>query len=331
MKMQRYNQQLIVRYLLDDLPEEERLQFEDAYLSDHDLFARTQAVEEEMIEDYVEGRLSGPERARFEYRYVETASPAQCEKVEFARTLIAEARARLAEPRARQTKPTPLSWLRSLIALPRIPSPAVGFALATILLLITGSWLFVERSRLQRRLDLARTEATRREQEISQRAQESQRQAAEQRDRNDRLVKELEAAQTQLARLRAESPPPQPSSSLAAIVFPPPTLGSASGAGQELIIRPGVKSVQLICRFYSDAFESGRAVVRPAAGGDSIWDQPGLKLKDIAPGRKAVVVNLPAYLFTVSKDYTLTLSDTTSTGATGGPGEINYRFHVVKQ
>jgi len=320
METQPYNQRLIVRYLLDDLPEEERLRFEDDYLSDHRLFEMMQAVEEEMIEDYVNDRLSEPDRAQFKRHYIETATSDRREKVEFARALIAAAR-------VETPKPAP-SW-RAGLAHPRIPILSIGSALAAILLLVAASWLFVERSRLRQRLDLAHTEIARREQELQLRARELQRQVAEQGADNDRLTRELEDTQKQLARLRAESATsPQSSSQLATIVFPPPTLGTGSGAEQVLIIRPGVNSVRLVCRFHSDVFESSRAVVRPAAGGDAIWDQPGLKLRNIAPGRKAVVVNLPAYLFTATKDYTLTLSDTAPTGT---PDKIDYRFRVVKQ
>lgn len=316
MEQQSYNQEWIVRYLLNDLPKEEQLRFEDEYFADHDLFEQMEAIEEDLIEDYFRNRLTATEHAKFERHYL--ATPERREKIAFGEALVSVA--------SELTKPTPdpsppSSWWSWLL-----PKPAVGWAFATLLLLAACTWLFVETRKLRSMINQIQVQTAVREQQQQRHAQELQQQAAAQRERSDQLTRELAEAQTQIAQLRAgNSNPAQAPSLLATIVFLPPTQGTAPA--QDLVIRPGISFVQLVCRFYSDVFKSYRAVLRPT-GGDAVWDQSGLKLKTQASGSKAVVVSLPAYLFTKTESYTLMLSGVASDG---GFREIVYNFRVVRQ
>ncbi len=97
------------RYLLGPMTEEEMTQVEERYFSDPDLFARLEAVEEDLVDDYVRGNLSGAERGRFEQSYLN--SPQRQEKVRFARLLqqyLAEQEARAPEVAKRARAPM---WL----------------------------------------------------------------------------------------------------------------------------------------------------------------------------------------------------------------------------
>jgi hypothetical protein len=84
-----------------------------------------------------------------------------------------------------------------------------------------------------------------------------------------------------------------------------------------LTIPPGEGLVQLRLLLEDDEFRSYRAVLRPEAGGDALWEQAGLKARTRPDKKKAVVVNLPANIFTFrgSRDFTLTLSGRAARGA----------------
>src|ERR1700690_3344232 len=78
---------LMRRYLLNQLPEEERSEFEDRLFNNHDLFERLVEVENEIIDSYASGRLSQMERQRLEVQFLN--APQRQQRVAFARTLDA--------------------------------------------------------------------------------------------------------------------------------------------------------------------------------------------------------------------------------------------------
>jgi hypothetical protein len=69
----------MIRYLLGELPESSTNKFEERLLGDVAAFESLSAVEAELIDAYVHGRLSEGRRSRFEQRFF--ASPMQREKI----------------------------------------------------------------------------------------------------------------------------------------------------------------------------------------------------------------------------------------------------------
>ena len=76
----------MVKYLLGELSPELERQVETAYFADDQFFDRLQALKEKLIDDYLHGNLSAEDLRSFEQHFL--ASPAQRERVEFARTLM---------------------------------------------------------------------------------------------------------------------------------------------------------------------------------------------------------------------------------------------------
>ncbi len=76
---------LLVRYLLGDLPEAEQVEIEELAFRDQQFMQTIQAVESDLIDEYVRGGLSDCERRQFEGRFL--ASLEQARKVEFAKAL----------------------------------------------------------------------------------------------------------------------------------------------------------------------------------------------------------------------------------------------------
>ena len=79
------DERLLTRYLLGELPDDERLRLEEEYLADPALFARLLAAEDDLIDAYARGTLTAEARARFEERYRRTGD--QQQRIAFAGAL----------------------------------------------------------------------------------------------------------------------------------------------------------------------------------------------------------------------------------------------------
>ena len=119
----------ITQYLLGVLPEEEAERLEEESICDGAFFERIEAVEHELIKEFLDKKLSPPDEARFRSKYLST--PALRKKVQFAEDL--RLLAREAASRKRPRKAGWLSW-------PRIAVPL--FAGAGALVLLIGTLTF---------------------------------------------------------------------------------------------------------------------------------------------------------------------------------------------
>jgi hypothetical protein len=77
------NEERIVRYLLDEMGEEERLQLEDRLFHESEFFELVQSVEDELILKFVRGDLESEPASRFNEVYMN--APAKRARVESAR------------------------------------------------------------------------------------------------------------------------------------------------------------------------------------------------------------------------------------------------------
>src|SRR5262245_5276655 len=134
MEMKALNEQLIVRYLLGGLPEEEQARLEDQAFSDRECLQNIQNAENDLIDEYVRGVLSATERRQFEDRFL--ASAERRRKVEFARALAQVADATSTEEAAQLVKAGPVHWWNSLLAFLNGLNPTFQFSLAAAALIL---------------------------------------------------------------------------------------------------------------------------------------------------------------------------------------------------
>src|SRR4029450_13874943 len=81
-----YDDQQLVRYLLELLPDEDRDRLDEASIVDDELVSRLRVVEDDLVDSYVRGALTGELRDRFEARYM--ASPRRRERVRAASSFL---------------------------------------------------------------------------------------------------------------------------------------------------------------------------------------------------------------------------------------------------
>src|SRR5215471_15320916 len=85
----RGEEELLRKYLLGELPEEEQIRIEERLLLDSDYVELLQIVEEELIDGYARGSLSGREREQLEERIA--GSPLMQRKLRVARPFVSRA------------------------------------------------------------------------------------------------------------------------------------------------------------------------------------------------------------------------------------------------
>lgn len=142
---------LIKRFLLGALSEEEEIRVENEYFTNPERFEEMEAAENDLIDTYVRGGLSGSERQLFRIRYLN--SPARRSKVDFARALNEVAGLTVSSPKRIES-----GWwsLGALLDGPYL-WPSVAFAAAGLVVMACGTWLITENRKLRVELNQAET------------------------------------------------------------------------------------------------------------------------------------------------------------------------------
>jgi hypothetical protein len=333
MKDDTFSEALLVRYLLGDLPEEEQVEIEERAFRDQQVLWNIQAVESELIDEYVRGGLSGRERQQFEGRFFVSAERRR--KVEFASALahvapefaVVEKDSRMAGAAA------PVTWPRIIEAFLHKLSPAAKYALAAaaLLIVIGGSWLIAEGLRLRAQLAELRAEQQayeRQQQALQQQIADEQarredistqlQREREERERNQQLVGELQR------RLEESAPPLQPAVVSLALW---PGISRSGSTRSKLVIPQVAQRVRVqIGVEPEDVYRSFRVELR-APGGQPVWTQENLSARRVRGGR-AVMLNLPASILRAG-EYELALKGMTSEGTTEDVGY--YYVNVLKR
>ena len=79
MKEQQYNEEFLTHYLFGELSEAETEQLDELSFTDNELAARLHEVENNLLDAFVRGELSGQQLERFTAHYL--TSPVRREKV----------------------------------------------------------------------------------------------------------------------------------------------------------------------------------------------------------------------------------------------------------
>lgn len=303
---------MLRRYLLGTLAEADQITLEQQFFADSEMLDRVWAVENELVDEYVRGRLTPAERKQFEQHYL--ASPVHRERVAFARTLLP-----MTHQTARSDEATESFWAK-MLAMLRTPQFALSAALVIAVTLIGGVWLINQRSRWQQQIAQSQAERSAKE----QRARELETRIAEQYERNSQLSAELEQLRAEQRRV-VEVPPAVPSGStiFSFLLLPSVRAGSEQ---QTLKLPPNTSQVQLQTKIERSDYQRYQASVRAVDGGES-WQATSVKASLIKNGA-LISVLIPAAKLTRG-DYILTL---TGVAADGTAEEIDrYFFRVASK
>jgi hypothetical protein len=312
---QPFDDQILLRYLLGSLPEEEAERLDELSIGDDAFAWRLSAVENDLVDAYVRGELSGGDLAEFKKRYL--SSPRRLQKLEFAEalssfdreTLTAAAQARPApSPEAKEESSNTWS-LRRWFSVPRL-ALQWGFAGGAVAMLFAASYLLLENARLRKQ----RVEAQGFHATAGQREQELQRQLNDQRVANAEMAKEMDG-------LRESQPNLDQLKTLSAVLLPP-----TRGAGQipTLLVPPRTSLVVLVLALETDDFPAYRVGLRDPAANQILWHSTSLQPTSGAEN-KLISISFPARLLR-SQNYVIELSGVSEKGA--AELATSYTFHA---
>src|SRR5438132_1795782 len=148
MSKQLYDDKTIAQYLLGSLSETEAERFDKLSVTDDQFADALRIAEKDLVDAYVQGELTGPDRDRFETYYL--SSPLRRSNVEFAQAFrvwaeqnaVAELR-----PESLDDQDKKEGWFTAF-GFFSAPHLAWGFAAAALLLFIAGGLLVFENLRL---------------------------------------------------------------------------------------------------------------------------------------------------------------------------------------
>jgi uncharacterized membrane-anchored protein YhcB (DUF1043 family) len=331
--------QLIAQYLLGTLSEEEADRLDEMSIADDTFAARLQTVENDLVDAYVSGELSGQLLESFQSYYL--ASPKRREKVAIAqglqgfigRTLI-NRQAEEPQPDASASYVTdkPVSrkgFLRRYFFMPGL-AIRWGVAAAALLVILAGGWLVMENLRLRNQIHQAQVERD----ELQRREQELQTQLREQSLSDSQTEEELANLRQQLASLEqqltqqqgAKSPPPVSAREPNIFAFALAPQTRSVGQIATLSIPADADFVTLQLELEPVDFASYRAELKSQPHSAVVWKSANLRARTTGDGKALIVTLRPTML--KSQRYIIEVQGFSSPGASQIIG--SYVFRVVK-
>lgn len=346
MKTETQKDEILTRYLLGDLTDDESEKIEERFLQDDSYFEEMLALEDELMYEYKQGNLTAKEEQLFEKRFLATKQDKQ--KAVFAdaflKTIDDFAPTEKVKTKVHTETATTSFW-KSLSSFFSFQSPALqfGMAAAMLLFLLGGAWLFVQNNRL--RNDVASLQQNTEEQnKLKQEIENKQRQKEDlenqlaqeksQREQNQAQIKKLEEERSKLEKEIEErrnqqnqqsSPPQNRTSVFATLVAGLPRSGGGKWVTVTFTQNTRLLSLQLKLKPNND-FMSYQATLKSVDDDREIWKSQPLKSRG-AGKNKTVSFQLPVNNLQ-NADYNIVLEGVNESGATGYVDD--YYFRVVK-
>jgi len=295
---------VVVRYLLGDLPEEALIQVEDRAFTDPEYLRLIEAVEADLIDDYVRNQLPPDERRQFESRFL--ASVERRKKLEFAQAwshVADEAKTATQGSRAADRQEARRSW-REMFAFLRGPAPAFAMAAVAVLLVGVAVWQAVQSSKLRSRVG------------------ELEAERSTQQQREQTLKNNLDAERARADELSSQLQHGSPAM-VATLTLLPGSLRDAS-VSPEIRVAPTAQIARVEIQLEpKDKYPQYRAELRTKRG-DEVLTRNNLREQRGSAGR-SVVVEIPSSAVAAG-EYELTLKG----GSAGNQFEDlgYYRFSV---
>ncbi len=337
MSEHRYDEQLIISYLLGALPDTEAERLDELSLMDDEFAEQLISVENDLVDAYVRGELAKQNLGSFKAHYL--ASPGRRDKVQLAQALQvltdkrAEAQTKdastsaLPHAEAKTSSSQDSLWHRFFLV-PRA-SLQWGFAIVALMMLFAGGYFMLENARL--RNQMAQTQAERAV--LQAREHELQKQLADEQSADAEIAKELARVREKLAQLEqqlAGTPPVEEKvvpeerdlKVVSAVLAPQMRSGNQIPS---IPVPADTDYVALKLELESNDFPAYQVALKNLANRQIIWRSGKIK---ITRASLTLPLRLRASLLK-AQNYTLDLSGISNTGASEIIG--SYTFKVTAQ
>ena len=314
MTKQPVDEKKILDYLLGILPEAETESLDEMSLADNDFAARLDTAENELVDSYARGELSGDALAAFQAHYL--ASPRRRQKAAFAQTF----RGAL-QNRQVHALPNGVSALAASYSRSRFLPAQWAIAAAVSLMILAGGYLIVQNARLRYEVAQARSE----QHALQQREQDLQGRLARQSTSGDETATELARVQERLKQLEQQLSGESPArTDVQLIAFNLSPQGRGPGKVPSLQIPKGTDLVVLSLELEVNDFPAYQAALKDPQTGGISW-----RGKASPDGQgNSLLVAVPAGVLK-SQIYLLELSGISASGAREAVGD--YPFRVLVQ
>lgn len=325
MKQKTKQEDLMIRYLLGEMTEEEQAQIEERFLTDNEYFEQLLSVEDALIDDYAQGVLTEYERSKVECLLL--PSRRQARDVDFVKDLISFVSARPAvelntENSMQAERP---GKLRSLLALLRIRNTGKRFSIAAGLLsLVIILGMVIWNLALRKKVGQMETQQA----VLENRDQVLQRQLEEQENKRNATVKELEDERRKRDQLEQELAalqkyrPVNSSNDIAILDLRADSFSRGGGELKIVSISAGLSRLEVRINLGSKGDYKSYGAVIKTFDGREIWSVDQIKPRQANLGR--VVLTMPANIFS-NDDYILTLKGQTEAGDMIEIGDYSFR------
>jgi hypothetical protein len=312
------NEQHLRSFLLGNLNPDEQQSIEQRLMADSVALEELNWIEDELIDDYLEGNLPEHEKKRFEDLFL--LAPERQHKLDFAYALKRYVAEHRPEEKARTI------WKKPWLASWRPQDPILIWSLAASLILIVagGSWSALQISKLRKALGQAGAEI-------------SQKQLMELQNRNSELASALQQEQSIRKQLEQESANlksrdrdnssfllrEQVQSALISVTLSPGLLRDTGGP-QKIHIPSGTHMAQFDLKMEPQDYPRYQVTLQ-RVDKDKIWTQISPPTESVVEGQFFRLI-VPAQIFQPG-DYVLKLSGISATGDNEDIG--NYYFRVI--
>jgi hypothetical protein len=303
-----YGEDLLIRYLLGSLPQEESERLDELSIADDEFAWLLNAVENDLVDSFLADELSGEILQRF--RLVFLASPRGREKILFARAL--RERSEKSGHTAATVNPKPATSLttRSTGFWFGLSSLPWGLGTVAVAMCILAAYLFVENDRLRK------SEAESREQQaiLGQRTHELEKQLTDERSVNIVIQGELERLRRSLATAAPKT--------IAVLLLP-----ATRGINQikTVPVHPSTGQLALRLQLEADEFPAYLLTLKDPGTNQSIWNSTNLKTTSDG-SNITISISISANML-MQQNYILEVSGVPARG--GSEFLSNYPFRVV--
>lgn len=316
--------ELMTRFLLGQLSEEERKSVEERFLADDEYFEQLLVMEDSLIDDYVLGRLNAEEQKNAEHLF--RSSVTARKEVKYTEDLVSglrkarEARADAGRRKKKQAvatgeivAPKTSPWLQSQASLNLIAAglrglpKAFGAAAVLVVLLLAGLsiYLIYQYERQTRQLLAQQAALERSVQEARQKLNEEIQNSSELGQRLDRETEARTQAEEALAQARNRE-----SRSIISVVLLPSIFQRSAGS-KTVTLNAEASRLQLLLEVPSDPRFPSYNVTIKTFDGRTIWSRTSIPASQIKQNKLSFT--LASSLFPYN-DYRIELHGVPETG-----------------
>jgi hypothetical protein len=317
-EQERRTDQLITKYFFSELSDEERRQLEERYFTDSEFLERMQAIEAELIEDYVRGALHKEATAKFEAHMLR--SPHQKRKLSFTESVFRVATEQK-DPIGLLAERKRKSWSLPLLLRRYVFTPRAVVVTALAIMFCLAAWVVFDVNRLRRELDeLQKEQAAARSRE--QALQEIIAQLQQSKKTSGNSQEEQKSNSNNAQERPSQVPPSASEPTVATLVLSPSVFRSGQELPKQVEILKNTQTLQLQL-LYDGADASNYQALVETADGDELLLKTNLKAKR-SGNKQTVFLDIPSNLLT-NRTYVLTLR------TSSGVDLSRYTFAVTKK